>query len=479
MIGKRGLSYRGTSSNEAVYTLNDHTIDHGTFLETVILLSKYDPILKLHVDSSIDKSKLCHNSGSKQGDGTLTFLSKTTVGYILDTCSSMIKSSISKEVIEAGMYSIQLDTTQDTSISDQCSIIIRYVSKLSVIERLIAMVKCKSSTGEAFVELLLNVLKTANIDILNCVGNSTDGAANMQGQYRGFSAKLSETGATQLHIWCYAHVLNLVICDVTENKVEALSLFGLLNSCAVFIRESYKRMDIWLEKCSNKRLGTIGQTRWWAKDIALSKIFGRFNEQENSLYIELITTLDEILYTDSNIKSDIRYKSKGLLESLCKYETILTAQTFLRIFKYTTHLSKYLQTRDLDLLQAHRMVTNTISSIKDISRDFSATKEAADKFVQRANIKLELLESNLTVEDSFPEVRQRKKKRLFSYESEDEQSINLIYNYECNVYNSMIDTIINSLGTRFEKHGQICADFSCLDPQNFKTNTSKFFRKSI
>ena len=34
-----------------------------------------------------------------------------------------------------------------------------------------------------------------------------------------------------------AHVLNLVICDVTENKVEALSLFGLLNSCAVFIRE--------------------------------------------------------------------------------------------------------------------------------------------------------------------------------------------------------------------------------------------------
>lgn len=226
-------------------------------------------------------------------------------------------------------------------------------------------------------------------------------------------------------------------------------------------------MDIWLEKCSNKRLGTIGQTRWWAKDIALSKIFGHFNEQDSSLYIELITTLEEI-YTDSNIKSDIRYKSKGLLESLCKYETILTAQTFLRIFKHTTHLSKNLQTLGLDLLQAHRMVTNTISSIKDISRDFSITKEAADKFVQRANIQLESLESNLIVEDSFPEVRQRKKKRLFSYESEDTQSNNLLYSYECNVYNSMIDTIINSLEIRFEKHGQHWADFSCLDPQNFK-----------
>jgi hypothetical protein len=58
------------------------------------------------------------------------------------------------------------------------------------------------------------------------------------------------------------------------------------------------------------------------------------------------------------------------------------------------------------------MVTNIISSIKNISQDFSATKEAADKFFQRANIKLESLESNLTVEDSFPEVRQRKKNIL-------------------------------------------------------------------
>lgn len=48
----------------------------------------------------------------------------------------------------------------------------------------------------------------------------------------------------------------------------------------------------------------------------ISKIFGHFNEQESSFYIELITTLEEE-YTDSNIKSHIRYKSKDLLESLC------------------------------------------------------------------------------------------------------------------------------------------------------------------
>lgn len=43
-IGKRGLSYRGQQS-EAAYTLDDHNIDHGNFLELIILLGKYDVCL--------------------------------------------------------------------------------------------------------------------------------------------------------------------------------------------------------------------------------------------------------------------------------------------------------------------------------------------------------------------------------------------------------------------------------------------------
>ena len=34
LIGKRGLSYRG-SNEEAAYTLDNEEIDHGTFLEVV------------------------------------------------------------------------------------------------------------------------------------------------------------------------------------------------------------------------------------------------------------------------------------------------------------------------------------------------------------------------------------------------------------------------------------------------------------
>jgi len=46
IIGKRGLSFRG-KRNEAAYSLTDETLDHGTFIEILILFGKFDPILKI------------------------------------------------------------------------------------------------------------------------------------------------------------------------------------------------------------------------------------------------------------------------------------------------------------------------------------------------------------------------------------------------------------------------------------------------
>ena len=70
-----------------------------------------------------------------------------------------------------------------------------------------------------------------------CVGNSTDGVSNMQGQYRGFSALLSMHSPNQVHVWCYARVLNLVLANTTEVVLSSATLFSLLNDIAVFIRD--------------------------------------------------------------------------------------------------------------------------------------------------------------------------------------------------------------------------------------------------
>ena len=96
------------------------------------------------------------------------------------------------------------------------------------------------------------MLQELNIDIGTCVDNSTDGAPNMQGHYWGFSTFLSEQSPNQIHVWCYAHILNLVLADTTGSVVESASLFSLLNDIAVFPRESYKRMRKWEEISKDK-----------------------------------------------------------------------------------------------------------------------------------------------------------------------------------------------------------------------------------
>jgi hypothetical protein len=217
--------------------------------------------LMSYLDTVINNSQKSHDRGSKQGGGNITFLSKITDNYVIDTINQLIKSKISSEVNNAGMYSVQLDTKQDIKTMDQCSVILRYIKNASVQERLVGVVKFTGTKGVDFVDMLMKLLKVLNINPNKCVGNSTNGASNMQGQYNWFSKKLNEATKEHVHIWCYTHVLNLVMCDTTNIFTSSMSLFELIHECAVFFKDSHKRMDKWTEKVPQKKLNLIGETR--------------------------------------------------------------------------------------------------------------------------------------------------------------------------------------------------------------------------
>jgi len=113
----------------------------------------------------------------------------------------------------------------------------------------------------------------------------------MQGQYAGFTKWLEHKSPGHIHTWCYAHVLNLVMKDTSETNVPSISLFGLINKYAVFVRESYRRMDTQvnqLEKChsnqnSLKHFIKANSTQWWSKSNALNRIFGQHGNSDTAL----------------------------------------------------------------------------------------------------------------------------------------------------------------------------------------------------
>lgn len=208
------MIYRG--AEESGYTLLDDSVDHGNFLEILLLVSKFDPLLGAHIEEVARKIQTWHDSvGNSRGRGDLvTFLSKMTVNKVIDAIATSLSKIIVDEIKEAGMFSAQIDTTQDINVHEQCSIVIRYVTD-TVHERLISIVNCTSTTGKGMCDLVCDVFEKVGIDISKCIGNATDGASSMQGQYNGFNAWLNKISPRQIHVWCYAHVLNLVMGDVT------------------------------------------------------------------------------------------------------------------------------------------------------------------------------------------------------------------------------------------------------------------------
>ena len=123
--------------------MKQHTL--GRSLLLTILLRKCIVSLQEHVKECVQKSKSLHDSGAKSRESLVTLLSKTSVNKVIDVISHLIKESISREVRAAGMFSVQIDTTQDVTSTDQCAVILRYVND-EVQEKLIGVVQCESST---------------------------------------------------------------------------------------------------------------------------------------------------------------------------------------------------------------------------------------------------------------------------------------------------------------------------------------------
>lgn len=65
---------------------------------------------------------------------------------------------------------------------------------------------------------------------------------------------------------------------------------------------------------------------------------------------------------------------------LTKLENVLTAQMFLKNFRTTTQLFKYLQTSSMSILHAQRMVNVTLETLKHKSRNLEDVIKATKKF---------------------------------------------------------------------------------------------------
>lgn len=476
-ISKQHLAYRGKEESSSSLQNMSPKINRGNFLELCLLLAKYDNVMKTHINKiSVQKQD------SKKGRGShLTFLSKSFVNKIIFVLVGFIKEKISSEIQKAKKFSVQIDSTQDVSVREQCAIIARYVYEGKVNERLLALIKVKKSSGSDLFNHLDEELNSLNLQISNVIGCSFDGAANMSGQYSGLQAHIRNNSNYSVYTWCYAHVLNLVVCDTTDCLAKCKNLFGLLNRTAVFFSESYKRDSVWKEHQGNdfRRLKKICNTRWWSKARALEVIFGSYQNISNELYSTLLTALkyiasDELNEFDGKTSSE----ADSLLNSWTSFETIVLSLIFLQIFEILTPASNYLQTAGLNFQVAFKIIINAKSEIEKMFQNFEKTYNDTKKFIDFINEKPSIAEKDILIEENFPILRTRKVKKMSGEDTSDEVAKITEQGpykaFEIQTYKPIINQVTQSLKSRFENHKSIYDSFYFFDPRNFEQLITKF-----
>lgn len=360
----------------------------GKFRDWVTVFAKYHPILASHLDRI--------NSNSKRS--SLTFLSKTSQNAMIESVAETIRDKILDEIKTADMYSLILDSTTDVAKLDQFAFVFRYCSSEGTIyERFLCTDETADSTGNGMFSLFSKICDRYSLNWKEkLIGQAFDGASNMQGAIKGLRTIIQKDNPNALHVWCFAHCLNLVVCDSCQANTQVRDFFSVIGSLVTFIgarKRTATYVDLqkkYYPKERSRRLKHFSNTRWTYHDRSIDVIL--------KTYKAVIETLKKIRTDETDKKT--RDTAKSFLKNLNKFNFVLTIHLMKKLFSITTPLSKYLQAPDMDFIQAMKLVKATKQQLQEMridktygnifssSKTFSIEHDLEEKYLQEKRVSL-------------------------------------------------------------------------------------------
>jgi len=416
-LGIGGRSFRGKNEK-------DSSFNKGLFKDIVTLLSKYDPLLKSHLDSGPKNSSYCSNL--IQND-------------LILSVSNVIKNQF-REKIRNQNVSIIADETSDIGHHEQLSVVIRYFDnfKKCPVEQFICMKRIMSIDSETIFNTLRDVISEYDIKWESVVSMCFDGAATMSGSLSGVQARFKEKNEKSLFVHCYGHCLNLILVDSVgrDNKVT-FNFFGNIQVIYSFVEGSCTRHAV-LEKIAStiniklKTLKSVSTTRWACRAEAVSAI------KKN--YAALLIAIAEIC--DNTRQADVSVKGFGIINQMKTFEFIFSMQMLDPILNLVLKVSTYLQSPDLNLLTAVNLVTSLKHSLLSLRNTESEFQNIFKESVNMCEI----------YDIQIPDVKKRKVSSKIDNSRDTQHFMNSKeQEMKICVYLPLLDKMINGIEVRFNQ----------------------------
>ncbi|XP_065675831.1 52 kDa repressor of the inhibitor of the protein kinase-like [Hydra vulgaris] len=313
------------------------TVIHCERLGLSLRMHKDD--YKFHPENASDKILEDHLKYHQQ---TASYISKTSQNQLIKCCGEVVTDAIIGEIKKSKYFSIIADKASDSNNKEQLSLVIRFVdSKFNIREEFISFLHCSNGvTGQGLFSVLLKSISDFSLDIMNCRGQSYDGAGAMSGHTKGLSSRVLNLNEKAIYVHCYSHRLNLAICA----------------SCN---EEHIKRTA---PVAGKKKLKDVCRTRW-------EKVNGLDTFQE--LFIPLVSCLEEMsLNVNKSFNHSTSPSASSFLKLITGFDFIVALCITRNVFDITLPVTQMLQSKSNDIydgLNLIRALKDVISSLRSIA----------------------------------------------------------------------------------------------------------------
>jgi hypothetical protein len=299
--------------------------------------------------------------------------------------SEEMKKTLASYIIESEeMFSLMFDESTTCSNKSCVILYIRVMYENEPCNFLFSVLQLESATGEVVLQAVLNELEAYNINdsVLKkqLVGVATDGAAAMQGCYKGATTLLKKRLGTNIVIvHCMNHKLELAVNDVvrSNNIISHLAMF-MDTLYSVFSQSPKNAAE--LEAVSNE-LGSelfkarkLFSIRWLASSYeSISAIWNSYPG-----FVEFF----ERSSSDTSRSSKERAKFIGLANKMKTPEFVMELALLKEALQVLKSFSLYLQKRDSSAIEVESELKEVIKQLSVMEHKNPACVKEAEPAVK-------------------------------------------------------------------------------------------------
>ncbi|XP_018455197.1 uncharacterized protein LOC130496927 [Raphanus sativus] len=421
----QGLSFRGHDEKE-------ESTNKGNFLE----------LLKYTASQNEAVRKVVLNNAPKNNQMTSPPIQKDIAHCFAEEVTKSVIQEINNDV-----FGLLVDESADISDKEQMAVVFRFVDKFGLVkERFVGLSHVKETSSSTLKDAIDDLFSKHGLSLKKVRGQGYDGASNMKGEFNGLRSLILRESRSAYYVHCFAHQLQLVVVAGAKKHFEVGEFFDMVHvllnvvgaSCKrkVMLTESNrKRMEEEISKGKMKTgtglnqdlsLKRPGYTRWGSHYKTLLRLVVMF-----PCVIEVLEHIEKE-GTDGNK----RQQAYGLLKYFQTFGFVFHLHLMLVVLGLTNNLSKALQKRDQEILNAVSLVESTKRQLQKL-RD-----EGWDDFVAEV---YSFSEKNNTevpnMDEDFVDSRRPRRKT----------GITNLHHYKVECFYTVLDLQLQEFNDRFDE----------------------------